>query len=376
MALTNQKKQTKIKASAPRSLNDVVLFLREEVKQAGKLAASSQREYERRASQLRAGWDMGPAGKQERYLMRAAGVWDLRRQIKQKLNEADKAHRSGGATIEEREKARAKVLAKATKLMLALEKFRDLPWADFDKGARKEASHKKRAATDSQLVKFFEAAGQSEFRQAFLVAEFTGCRGEELGKGVRVEASKKGGVPSLHFFIESAKCDGDKKGLELREVVSEFPSKASREVKERWLELARSVVSQGSKELMVKVEPTAKMTAGERFTQITRYYATKAEVKMSAYSLRHRVSSQVKAAGDAENTAAVLGHQSTETQRHYGRARSSGGVSPAAIRGVNHSTATIRGAKVRSGPPSHVSQKAALGKMLAAAPPSKPRPRL
>lgn len=366
MALTNQSKQANIKASNMLSLDDVVRALRAEVKQAGPLKPESQSEYERRATQLRSGWDMAKAGKSERYAMRAAGVWDMRRQIRDKLTEADRIVKRGEGSKADREAARALVLAAAVKISKKLDAFRALSWADFDRDAKQEAGHKKRAATDEQLKRFFESVGQSQFRDAFLVAEFTGLRGAELGKGVRIEGHMTNGKPALSFFIESAKCDGKKKGLDLREIVVPFPSGASVDVQERWNELAKRVKASKALEITVGMEATDKQTAGQRFTQNFRHFAKAAGLSdFSAYSLRHRVSSQAKAMGDAENTALVLGHQTTETQRHYGRSkRGRGGVSPVAHIGINATGATIRGAPARTGPGLHSKEKVALKKVL------------
>lgn len=380
MALTNQSKQNGIKASAMRSLDDVVRALREEVKQAGPLKPESQSEYERRAAQLQSGWDMAKAGKSERYAMRAAGVWNMRRQIREKLNEADRAGKDVTMSKADRDAARGVILAKAVKIAKELDKFRAKPWADFDRNAKQEAGHKKRAATDEQLQRFFEAVGKSQFRDAFLVAEFTGLRGEELGKGVRIELNQTNGKRALTFFIESAKCDGKKKGLDLREIVVPFPDAATGKVQARWEELASRAEKAKGQKIIVTMAATDKQTAGQRFTQNFRHFAKAAGLSdFSAYSLRHRVSSQAKASGDAENTALVLGHQTTATKRHYGAAkRGRGGVSPVEHIGVNVSGVTIRGDLTTKGPPPHVKEKAALKTALKtkAFAPSKKGPRL
>lgn len=349
MALTNQSTQMNIQISEATNLNDIVRALREEVKQASDISAATKKEYERRAKILENGWDMEKAGKRERYLMRAAGIWHMRNLIRKNLNEADRIRKRGTGTREEIEKQQVYLIAKATKIAQKLDRFREHSWSDCEKRLRQQADHKKKAAKDTDLHKFFTSVGSSQFRPAFLVAEFTGCRGEELGKGIRIEVKKINGIGVLHFYIESAKSDGKKKGLDLREIVVPFPEKATKEVKQRWIELAK-YVGKGS---VVKVEATEKQTAGQRFTQNFRCFATKAGVEISAYSLRHRVSAQVKEAGNAENTAAVLGHQTTETQRHYARKHHKG-ISPSAIVGINKSGAQIRGCKSRTGPTASV----------------------
>jgi len=392
--LLNQKTTREIQESDTRTLNDLVRFLRAEVAQAKPIAANSQKEYSRRWDRLTTEnkderWDMSKAGQSERYTMRAAGVWVMRDKIRELLTEADKIQRGKGH-YNDREAERGKVLAKAYKWMVRLDQFRAKPWKEyvFDeatkqnvklleketkelKALKQEASHKKRAATDEQLSKFFAAVGSSQFRQAFLVTEFTGCRGEELGRGVRIEAATlKDGSRVLSFFIETAKTDGNKKGIPVRKVVSVFPAKGSPEVQARWNELADAAKSK--KNFVVTAAETGKQTAGQRFTQNFRNYAKKAELKISAYSLRHRVSSQAKSCSGAtaENTALVLGHQSVETQRHYGRAQ--GGISPATIIGVSVSGEVPRG---RS--PQRVAARDAMfiGAAVASPPPIKQKPR-
>lgn len=377
MALTNQSTQAGIKASNMLSLNDLVRALRKEVKQAGEVSPNSLSEYEERARRLKAGWDMGKAGKNERYLMRAAGVFGMRNKIREKLNEADQMHKRGPGLLADREAKRGEILAEALTISHKLDDFRALPWEEGDKNLKQEASHKKSAATDAQLAAFYGAVGASQFRDAFLVAEFTGCRGEELGRGVRMEVAAQNGVPVLRFFIESAKCDGKKKGLGLREVSVPFPAQAAREVKDRWRGLAKRVASAGKSGMTVTLEATDKQTAGQRFTQNFRHFATRAGLKgVSSYSLRHRVSAQAKQGGDSINAAIVLGHQTTETQRHYGRSRrGGGGVSPVRVIGTNHTTTAIRGAPKRTGAGLHTKEKIALGKVSRAASPTAQKPR-
>ena len=124
------------------------------------------------------------------------------------------------------------------------------------------------------------------------------------------------------------------------------------------------------------------MTAGQRFTQACKFIAKKANVAVAAYSLRHRFSAQIKAStgGNAELVALALGHQTTETQRHYGRASRGGeSISPTNAVGVKICSQVVRGPSTRSGPPRHIQQKVQLNASIPAvkAPPSRPAgPRL
>lgn len=289
-----------------------------------------------------------------------------------------RSHRARAAPLRQAQWA-AKV-EEARALLVQIHEFDGLPWARIEDPARRlQDSHKQRAATDAELEKFFARAEGSKYRQAFLVAEFSGCRGEEFGQGVRVEAVKIKGAPALRFFVESVKCDGRKKGLELRGVDVPFPATAAKPVQRRWLELA-SLAASGKGGCTVKIERTASSTAGQLFTRACADTAKAAGVDMAAYSLRHRFSAQVKQAnkGDAVAVALALGHQTTETQRHYGRAkRGAGGISPVQAVGINLGGHTIRGAAVRAGPNHAQKERVALRAGVAASPAAgPPRPRM
>lgn len=350
-------------------------------------AKSTRLTYVAKAKELAKGWDMGTACKKSRYSMRAAGLWTMRGELKALLKEAkrvEKNGRTGGELFALREAQFAQEMEKVAKKLAAIRAFDALPWAEVeDTGRRLEKSHKKKPAKDSELVSFYKSAEKSSYREAFLVAEFAGCRGEELGKGVRVEVGKKEGAATLRFFVQSAKADGDKKGLDLRAIEVPFPSGAAEPVQRRWMELAKSVAKatkSTNKSYVVSVVASVKQTAGRLFTDACKNTARAAGVDVSAYSLRNRFSAQVKQAnpGDAVAVALALGHQTTETQRHYARASRGGGdVSPVQSIGVNVSGQTIRGALTRSGPPPHVKQKVILSAAVAAAPPPRIRaPRL
>ena len=346
--------------------------------------------YEAKAKELAKGWDMGTACKKSRYSMRAAGLWTMRGKLKALLKEAKRVEKNG-RTGEElfalREAQFAQEMEKVAKKLAAIRAFEALLWSEIeDTGLRLEKSHKKKPAKDSELVSFYKSAEKSSYREAFLVAEFAGCRGEELGKGVRVEVGKKEGAVTLSFFIQSAKADGNKKGLDLRAIEVPFPSGAAEPVQRRWMELAKSVATATkatNKSYVVSVATSAKQTAGRLFTDACKNTARAAGVDVSAYSLRNRFSAQVKQAnpGDAVAVALALGHQTTETQRHYARAnRGGGGVSPVDSIGVHVAGSQIvRGAAARTGPPRHIKERVQLGATVAppAAPPPRPRgPRL
>ena len=245
--------------------------------------------------------------------MRAAGLWTMRRRLRRMVKEAKSLlakGQTGHELFEVREALYSAKLEQAREVLIAIKEFEGLRWSEIDDPARRlQDSHKQQAATDAELLKFYKRAEGSKYRQAFLVAEFSGCRGEEFGSGVRVEAGKKNGVPTLRFFVESAKCDGGKKGIELRGVEVAFPSGAAQPVQRRWMELAKAAAVKGG--CVVKIDKTASSTAGQLFTWACKDMAKAAGVDLAAYSLRHRFSAQAKEAnkGDAVAVALALGHQ-------------------------------------------------------------------
>jgi len=361
----------------------VVRKAEEESAKFSEVSQATRLTYEAKAKQLVSGWDLASACKQSRYVMRAAGLWTMRRQLRRKLREA-KALLARGVTGQElapvREAMWTAKMGEVQALLVRIWEFDGLPWSTFeDPGRRLQDSHKQRAATDAELEKFFAKAGSSKYRHAFLVAEFSGSRGEEFGQGVRVETAKVKGVATLRFFIESAKCDGKKKGLELRGVDVPFPANAAKPVQRRWLELGRLAAS-GKGGCTVKIEKTASSTAGQLFTRACVDTAKAAGVDMAAYSLRHRFSAQAKQAnqGDAVAVALALGHQTTETQRHYGRSkRGKGGISPVQVVGINLGGHAIRGSPTRAGPNYAQKERVALRAVVAASPAAAPpRPRM
>ena len=329
--------------------------------------------------------DLSTLRKGTRYVKKSAGLYVMRKQLKATLREAKallKSGAKGDVTSETANRLYGEKIAEGFKLVKKIEAFQALPWGEIEdkKAHYRQADHKQRPATDAQLVAFYESAQRSSFKTAFLVCEFAGTRPEELGKGVRVELVKISGAVALRFHIESAKCDGAKKGLDVRVVEVKAPTEATKAVKERFKELANIVAGSKTKTgLTVFVEKTEKQTSGQRLTNAFKTTAKASGVDMSAYSMRHRFSAQVKQAnpGDAVAVALALGHQTTETQRHYARAtRGKSGISPVSIVGVNVGGSEIRGNATRSGPATHTKEQKIIERALPAVKPSAPRPRL
>lgn len=344
------------------------------------VSKATRLDYEAKARRLAApgGYPFHAVTPATRKLYKAAGLWVMRKQVRSILREARRAKK--GATGKELFAVRVAMWgAKLEEARQLLDQIDALSAVDCNLVSgidRAQPSHKQKPATDADLGKFHAwAADHSSFAEAFMVAEFSGCRGEELGKGIRIEAAKVDGVAVLRFHIESAKCDGEKKGLDIRCVEVPFPALAADDVKRRWMVLAKKASERRSGHV-VKVEATDKTSAGDRFSDACRTASRGAGVKVAAYSFRQRFSAQVKASSTgtpdaAVNVALALGHQTTETQQHYARAhRGKGGISPVSIRGVNVMNVQIRGPAQRQGPPLHVRERFALRGATPAAPPA------
>lgn len=378
------KQQQEQPTAAKLSLEALLRAAENEASEWSEVAETTRKTYEAKARQLDekkgSGWDMATACLKSQYSMKAAGQWVMRRQLKAAVKIAKRVAKKGETGQELaplREAQFALRMKEVAKLLERLDAFKALPWGVVaDPGRRLEKSHKKRPAKDSELARFFEAAERSSFKVPMMVCEFGGFRGQEFADGIRVEAAKKGGSRVLRFYASGAKCDGKAKGLDVRCVESAFPEKASPEVQRRWLTLAQLATAE--KTFVVKVEPTASMKVGVRMTNAAKMIARAAGVDVAVYSMRNRVSAQVKAAnpGDAVAVALALGHQSTRTQSHYARAnRGGGGISPMQVTGLQVAGSQVpRGPTTRSGPPMQAKEKTQLSAAVAK-PARAPRPR-
>ncbi|MGS1056420.1 hypothetical protein [Burkholderia glumae] len=141
---------------------------------------------------------------------------------------------------------------------------------------------------------------------------------------------------ALRFWVKGAKQGSGATGQPLRTVLVPFPADASGSIQQRWHMLAKSAGKSTEKRFVLTVESSEKLTAGQKLSRAFANCAKKMETDgpaLSMYSLRQRVSAQAKESNDDEaHVAEILGHQSSETQRHYGRRRRKGsGVSPAKL---------------------------------------------
>lgn len=320
--------------------------------------------YEENYRQFKAGkLEISTARKGTRNVMRSSVLWCMRKELKKIKKDATKLLKSGGG------KEYGEKIAEGAKLLMKIREVEAMPWRDVDdpNAHYLQKDHKKPPATDEELVQFYKGSHRSSFRDAFLISEFCGLRPEEFGNGVRIELIQRDGIPTLCFYIESVKCNGTNAGLEVRAVEVKHPTNASKEVRERFKELATKVAKQGKKNgWTYKVEPTAKQTTGERITNAFKTRSKAAGVDVAAYSMRNRFCAQLKQAnkGDSVTVALAMGHQTTETQRHYARANRSKGISPIQITGINLMGVQIRGDQSRMGPKIHTKEKSHIAKAV------------
>lgn len=303
-------------------------------------------------------------GKRELAVWKAALKWDASQRVRKAMRVADDAWKGQKITEEmadgttrvrfvawhsEGEKwkawraAYADVCAKFANFETVAERLATIsPERDKAK-AKREADHKKRPLRPAQMSKLFDAIPKtSKYRTVFLVASMCGARPEEFAAGVKVEPMRDGkGRTGLKFsIVERAKHDGDKKGLVSGEIFVPFDS-LSGGMLERARELAATLKASGGK-LTCKVAPSQTRTVGQVLTQAIRPFTKKLPFDCSFYSFRQTFSAAAKssaaAAGLSPQDAAVMvaemmGHQSTDTQRFYGRSDRGGGeFSPEAAR--------------------------------------------
>lgn len=168
-----------------------------------------------------------------------------------------------------------------------------------------------------QIIKF-ASDNQSSWLQPVAVLFATGCRPEELAKGVKVSFDFE--RDEFVFTIQGAKVnDALKRGIEVREV--------RRKITNEHVMLAlMQVVATGNE---VKIE--SKKGFGNSITKASKKLFPRRKEQASPYSFRHSLATDLKSAGiDSVVIAAVMGHQSTASQHSYGRKRrgGSGGISP------------------------------------------------
>lgn len=143
-----------------------------------------------------------------------------------------------------------------------------------------------------------------QYRSALALSMLTGCRPAEVARGIRLRAVGQ----DVHVVIPGAKVGRDR-GQPSRTLVLATDNAAGKVL----AELAASGEA-------IVIVPSAK-AFGAAVAEAGRRAWPRARVRVSPYSLRHHVASQLRAANVAEEAiAACLGHRATRSQGAYGRA--------------------------------------------------------
>lgn len=140
-------------------------------------------------------------------------------------------------------------------------------------------------------------------RDALAVAMMTGARPAEIAQGVAIK--RVGDM--LHCTIKGAKL-GEHRGQPTRTLALAIESAAARHL--------AALAEAG--EIVVSTHPKR---FSDAVTQAGRRAFPRMRSNISPYSLRHAVTSALKAAAiSSEDVAQVLGHRATRSQQTYGRA--------------------------------------------------------
>lgn len=332
---------------------------------AAKIKASTKAEYAARVERFkrRGHAALEGVGKRELGVWKAALKWNAAEFVRRAMREADDAWKGrrvevvgadGKARVRfepwaseaERWKAWRAAYAKVQRRFAEFERVGEglaevEPERDKAK-AKQQADHKKRAVRPKQMDQFFAGVPQgSKYRHVFIAASLCGARPEEFAEGVEIRVMRDKERLGLHLKILSrAKCDGDMKGLETAEIFIPWDSVkgGTRERVRELMETARATKGK----LLIKVARTEKRTTGQVLTQAIRPFTKKVGFDMSFYSFRHTFAAAAKSAAAAaglspteaaQQVADLMGHQSTDTQRFYGRSdRGAGEFAPESAR--------------------------------------------
>lgn len=241
-----------------------------------KVKASTAAEYARRAKRVEdAGGklDLVGVGKSELALWKAALKWRAAERIREACDEAERIWGLDYEKEAERWKAYERAV-KQVKVALwkkeetehALKQMAAVPKSEV---VPKQARHKKQPFAAGDVSKLLAAVGDSPLRPAYLAAYFCGARPEEFADGVRLTRGKENetGRPGILLTIVKRAKQGEGKGQESGRIFIPDESIRSPEAKAIFDELRRLCMRSGGRAL-VKVEPTEKLTVGQRLRKV------------------------------------------------------------------------------------------------------------
>lgn len=162
---------------------------------------------------------------------------------------------------------------------------------------------------------------------AIAVLYATGCRPDELAKGVRVSISEN--LKEIEFTIIGSKLNADqRRGIKLRKIAISIHDENNK-IKGCLLPLLNELQKNDFEK--IKIEVASANSFSGYISKISKRIYPRRKTHASAYSFRHSFATDLKNSGaDQVLIASSMGHASTRSQQAYGRKKrgSSGVVSP------------------------------------------------
>lgn len=263
------------------------------------------------------------------YLYRAAALHHFTERLEKAIKEVDKARRAMDKewTREAREcmsdtalhlnaiheERYEQIVQPSRQRLQQLERYHGKEQALEIADRRQKRKSKRRSLKgldQGWMIKVQEAV-PAKYKQAAAVLHATGLRPSEIERGAIV--IMKGGQVAVKIW--GSKYDKKMKGHETRILIFDRRSAAGQLLEQDILNGHHD-----EKSVRVSIPEDVKLDA---FTKAYKRACEKAlgfrGKKMSVYSARHQVGSNLKAEGwDHDDIARAMGHQSTESQSHYG----------------------------------------------------------
>ena len=179
---------------------------------------------------------------------------------------------------------------------------------------RKRASKRQalRGLPGDWREQLYQRAAKGKYADAILVAALTGCRPEELRRGVLIRRvdNPRSGMGEIRFEIDGAKVkahQGQPHRLIAYGAHDPHPL----------LEALRIRLA-GRRELLVCIDSPVNFTVEAR--RLAHSLWPKHKHAITAYCLRHQWAADLKRHAAADSVSQGLGHASAKTRRHYGQA--------------------------------------------------------
>jgi len=178
----------------------------------------------------------------------------------------------------------------------------------------------------SEILKY-SIENNMKCKNAIAVLYSTGCRPDELVKGVRVSMSQD--LKSVEFVIVGSKLNADqKRGIRLRKISVSIHDENNK-IRFKLLSLLDELQKNNFETIKVSVA-SANSFSGY-ISKISKRIYPRRKYHASAYSFRHSFATELKNSGAGPVLIAKsMGHASTRSQQSYGRKRrgASGDLSP------------------------------------------------